>query len=150
MKYLLDANAVIALLNDTGSRMARRARRRRPGDVGISAIVAHQLYYGTFKSQRTERNVALVDALQFEVLDLDHENAKQAGEIRARLAARGTPIGPYDVPNCRPGQGAGLDSRDTKQSGICTRTRFTHRGLGTRARKKALSSVSLSMAARLE
>jgi tRNA(fMet)-specific endonuclease VapC len=97
MKYLLDANTVIALLNDARSRTARRARRHKPGDVGISAIVVHELYYGAFKSQRTARNVALIDALQFEVMEFDQEDAKQAGEVRALLAARGAPIGPYDV-----------------------------------------------------
>jgi len=97
MKYLLDTNAVIALLNDTDSRTARQARRHKPADVGISAIVVYELYYGAFKSQRTARNVALVDALQFEVLELDQEDARQAGEVRAILAARGAPIGPYDL-----------------------------------------------------
>jgi tRNA(fMet)-specific endonuclease VapC len=97
MKYLLDANAVIALLNDTRSTMARRVRRHKSGDVGISAIVVHELYYGAFKSQRTARNVALIDNLQFEVMEFDQEDAKQAGEVRALLAVRGTPIGPYDV-----------------------------------------------------
>lgn len=97
MKYLLDANAVIALLNEGTSRTARQARRHEPGDVAISAIVAHELYYGAFKSQRKTRNVDLVDALQFEVLEFDQDDAKQAGEVRALLAARGTPIGPYDV-----------------------------------------------------
>jgi tRNA(fMet)-specific endonuclease VapC len=97
MKYLLDANAVIALLNDTHSRTAQQARRHHPGDVAISAIVAHELYYGAFKSQRTVRNVALIDSLQFEVAEFDHQDAKQAGEVRALLAALGTPIGPYDV-----------------------------------------------------
>lgn len=97
MTYLLDANAVIALLNDTKSLTARRARRHKPQDVGISAIVAHELYYGAFKSQRAARNLALVDALQFEVVEFDHEDARQSGEVRALLAARGTPIGPYDV-----------------------------------------------------
>jgi tRNA(fMet)-specific endonuclease VapC len=97
VKYLLDANAVIALLNDTKSKTARRARRHKPGDVGISAIVAHELYYGAYRSQRMARNVALIDSLQFEVLEFDQEDARQAGEIRALLALRGTPIGPYDV-----------------------------------------------------
>lgn len=97
MKYLLDANAAIVLLNDPRSRTARRARRLKPGDVGISAIVLHELYYGAFKSQRTARNVALIDGLQFEVLEFDEDDAKQAGEIRALLRMRGTPIGPYDV-----------------------------------------------------
>jgi tRNA(fMet)-specific endonuclease VapC len=97
MKYLLDTNAVIALLNETKSRTARRARRHKPGDVGISAIVLHELYYGAFKSQRTVRNVAVVDTLQFSVVEFDEDDARQAGELRALLASRGTPIGPYDV-----------------------------------------------------
>ena len=42
-------------------------------------------------------NVALVDSLQFEVLEFDREDARQAGQIRAQLALKGTPIGPYDV-----------------------------------------------------
>ncbi|SRR6266851_342251 len=97
MKYLLDANAVIALLNDSDSLTAQRARRHKPQDVGISAIVAHELYYGAFKSQRASRNVGLVDALQFEIVEFDHEDARHAGEVRAVLGAHGTPIGPYDL-----------------------------------------------------
>ena len=97
MRYLLDANAVIALLNDTTSPIARRTRRHAPKDIGISAIVIHELYYGAFKSQRVEKNVARVDALQFPVLEFDEEDARHAGEIRAHLASKGTPIGPYDV-----------------------------------------------------
>ena len=97
MRYLLDANAVIALLNDTTSPIARRVRRHRPRDFAVSAVVIHELYYGAFKSQRVEQNVARVDALQFSVLELDEEDARQAGQIRAHLASKGTPIGPYDV-----------------------------------------------------
>ena len=96
-RYLLDANAVIDLLNDTGSNAAGRVRRQQPSDVAIPAIVAHELFYGAFKSRRTAQNVALIDALQFAVLELDKEDARQAGAIRAMLASQGTPIGPYDV-----------------------------------------------------
>ncbi len=97
MRYLLDANAVIGLLNDSTSRLAKRARRERPSDVGISAIVAHELFYGAFKSRRSAQNVALVDALQFVVIEFDKEDARRAGEVRAFLASKGTPIGLYDV-----------------------------------------------------
>jgi tRNA(fMet)-specific endonuclease VapC len=97
MRYLLDANAIIALLNDTTSPIARRVRRYAPRDFGVSAVVIHELYYGAFKSQRVEQNVARVDALQFSVLEFDEEDARQAGQIRAHLASKGTPIGPYDV-----------------------------------------------------
>ncbi len=97
MQYLLDANAIIALLNDTTSPIARRVRRHAPREFGVSAIVIHELYYGAFKSQRVEQNVGRVDALQFSVLEFDEEDARQAGQIRAYLASTGTPIGPYDV-----------------------------------------------------
>ena len=97
MNYLLDANVVIALLNDRDSRSAHRVRRHKPSDIGVSSIVVHELYYGAFKSRRTTHNVALIDALQFQVLDFDREDARQAGELRAFLASTGTPIGPYDV-----------------------------------------------------
>jgi len=97
MAYLLDANTVIAILNDSSSPVARRVRAEQPRDVAISVIVVYELCYGAFKSKRTEKNLALIESLQFEVLDFDQEDAKHAGEVRAILAARGTPIGPYDV-----------------------------------------------------
>jgi tRNA(fMet)-specific endonuclease VapC len=97
MRFLLDANVVIALLNTATSKLALRARRERPGDLAMPAIVAHELFYGAFKSRRAAQNVALVDALHFAVLDFGKEDARRAGEVRAFLAARGTPIGPYDV-----------------------------------------------------
>lgn len=96
-RYLLDTNAVIALLNDTGSPLARRVRQQKPADICISSIVAHELFYGAFKSQRAESNLAIVDSLQFEVLEFDKEDARRAGHVRAYLALAGTPIGPYDV-----------------------------------------------------
>lgn len=97
MPYLLDTNAVIGLLNDTQSKLARRARRENPAEVAISAIVAHELFYGAFKSKRTSHNVALIDSLQFAVVEFDKEDARRAGEIRALLSDKGTPIGPFDV-----------------------------------------------------
>jgi tRNA(fMet)-specific endonuclease VapC len=97
MRYLLDSNAIIALLNDTTSPIARRVRRRAPRDVALSAVVMHELYYGAFKSQRVEKNAARVDGIRLPVLEFDREDARQAGEIRAHLASKGTPIAPYDV-----------------------------------------------------
>ncbi|CAN5233129.1 type II toxin-antitoxin system VapC family toxin [soil metagenome] len=96
-RYLLDTNAVIMLLNKPHSPLALHVRQHKPTDICISAIVSHELFYGAFKSQRREVNVALVDSLQFEVLEFDKEDSRQAGEIRALLTTKGQPIGPYDV-----------------------------------------------------
>lgn len=96
MKFLLDSNAVIALLKGHAGFLAR-LRQYQPADFGIPAIVAHELFYGAYKGQRTPENLARIEALAFEVLEFDREDARAAGELRARLALTGTPIGPYDV-----------------------------------------------------
>ncbi len=96
-RYLRDTNTVIALLNDAKSPLARRVRQHKPADICISSMVAHGLFYGAFMSQHAETNVAIVDSLQFEVLEFDKEDARRAGQVRAYQALKGTPIGPYDV-----------------------------------------------------
>ncbi len=97
MRFLLDSNAVIALLNDPAGRVSQRIRQFKPVDICLSAIVLHELYFGAFKSQRRDRNLAIVDGLLFEILPFDQEDARHAAQIRAVLAAQGTPIGSYDV-----------------------------------------------------
>ena len=96
MRFLLDSNALIALLKGHEG-FLKRLRQYQPQDFGIPAIVVHELYYGAYKGQRTPENLARVAGLQFEVLEFDREDARAAGELRASLAAAGTPIGPYDV-----------------------------------------------------
>lgn len=97
MRYLLDTNAVVELLRDTESKLARRVRQERPDDLAISALVVHELYFGAFKSRRASENAGIVDALRFAVVDFDKEDARQAGAVRALLANQGQSIGPYDA-----------------------------------------------------
>ena len=97
MRYVLDTNACIALLNGTSPSLDDRLRRHVPDEIGLPAPVAYELYYGAYKSQRVERNVELLDRMEFEVLPFEAEDARVAGEIRARLEAAGQPIGPYDL-----------------------------------------------------
>ncbi len=96
MRYLLDSNAVIGLLAGKPS-LTRRIRQHAPRDFGVSAIATHELFFGAYKSERKAQNVNIVEELQFEVVDFDQDDARQAGAIRAALKAAGKPIGPYDV-----------------------------------------------------
>ena len=96
MNYLLDTNAVIALMKGHSGVLAR-LRQRQPRDFAMPSIVAHELYFGAYKSRHAADNLRRVEALQFEILDFDPEDARRAGEVRAQLASAGTPIGPYDV-----------------------------------------------------
>jgi tRNA(fMet)-specific endonuclease VapC len=96
VRYLLDTNAVIALLR-RDTKLERRLRDHKPKDFGLPAIVSYELYFGAFKGQRRDENVARVDALRFELLEFDQEDARAAGRVRAELEAIGKPIGPYDL-----------------------------------------------------
>lgn len=96
MKFLLDSNAVIALMKGK-SAFLNRLRVHKPTDFALSSIVVHELFYGAYKSRRVAESLARVNALQFEILDFDREDAERAGELRALLATAGAPIGPYDT-----------------------------------------------------
>jgi tRNA(fMet)-specific endonuclease VapC len=96
VKFLLDTNAVAALLGGKTA-MVSKVRHYGPHDFGLPAIVAHEQYFGIFRSRRANENLARFDALQFEVVPFDREDARQAAAIRAELAVSGSPIGGYDV-----------------------------------------------------
>ena len=97
--YLLDTNAIIALLTQRSERLLARIRALQPGQVGLSTVVVHELYFGAYKSQKIDFNLETIRRLLADlvVLELDREDARAAGEIRAALARKGMPIGPYDV-----------------------------------------------------
>lgn len=97
IQYLLDTNVVISALNAPHGSVSQRLQKCHPQAVAVSSLVMHELFYGAFRSQRVEHNLAIVDSLQFEVLEFDPEDARHAGEIRAQLGEQGTPIGAYDV-----------------------------------------------------
>ena len=96
---LLDTNAVIALTAQRSDAWLRRVEASEPGSLVVSAVVAHELYYGAYRSQKVAFNLESLRLLfsDLAILDLDREDARVAGEIRADLARSGSPIGPYDV-----------------------------------------------------
>lgn len=96
MKFLLDTNAVIAILNKKSNFIAK-LKQYRPADFGIPAIVLFELYYGAEKSQRTEENLANIERLPFEIVPFSAIDARLYGKIRADLEKIGKPIGAYDV-----------------------------------------------------
>lgn len=94
MRYLLDSNVIIALLK--GNPTVIRVARPRAGDLATSSVVLHELYFGAYKGN-SRRAFNDLETLNLDVLAFTEEDARRAGEVRAYLQARGTPIGPYDV-----------------------------------------------------
>lgn len=99
MTHLLDTNAVITLLAGRSDTLMARIEASAPGSLAVSAIVAHELWFGAYRSRKVAFNLETLRLLfaDLPVLDLDREDARAAGEIRAELVRLGTPIGPYDV-----------------------------------------------------
>lgn len=102
MSYLLDTNACIALIN--GKNAPVRGQFEKVIDAGfrvfVSSVAAFELWYGVAKSARPEANAKALEAFfagPVQLLALEGEDAKRAGEIRAELEKKGKPIGAYDV-----------------------------------------------------
>jgi tRNA(fMet)-specific endonuclease VapC len=72
---------------------------QQPENIYLCTVVQMELVYGAYRSANPERNLAILERFfrQFSSLPLDERAAKVTGQIRAQLAALGTPIGPYDV-----------------------------------------------------
>lgn len=102
MNYLLDTNAVVALLRNKPARFRERYREaEQAGDyLAISSVVLFELWYGVAKSGRIQENTERLRILlsgDLDVLDFDDEDAQTAGRVRADLEKDGIPIGAYDL-----------------------------------------------------
>jgi len=102
VNYLLDTNAVIALLKDQPPNVRNRLRRlvRRGVSIAVSTIVLYELWYGVARSQRRRENAERLRVFlsgNIDIARFDEDDAVTAGDLRAALEAAGTPIGPYDL-----------------------------------------------------
>ncbi|MBW9064640.1 type II toxin-antitoxin system VapC family toxin [Rhizobium herbae] len=99
ISHLLDTNAVIALIGRKSDALISRVLQSPQGSIGLPSVVAYELYFGAQKSAKVQHNLETLRLLMadFPIADFDQNDAFVAGEIRAALAAKGTPIGPYDV-----------------------------------------------------
>jgi tRNA(fMet)-specific endonuclease VapC len=99
ISYLFDTNTVIALIGRKSDRLVSRILERPQGSIGVSSIVVYELYFGAQKSAKVKHNLETLRLLleDLPTIEFDRSDAFFAGGVRAFLAAKGTPIGPYDV-----------------------------------------------------
>ena len=98
MKYLLDTDICIYVINERPKRVLDRFVKMALGDIGVSSITAAELAYGVAKSG-SQRNRAALEAflLPLAIVDFDQSAALVYGEIRALLERKGQVIGPLDM-----------------------------------------------------
>lgn len=98
MKYLLDTDICIYIINARPKRVLDRFRSQTVGDLGISSITASELAFGVAKSGSAKNRSALEGfMLPLEVAQYDLRAALIYGEIRAGLERRGAVIGALDM-----------------------------------------------------
>jgi tRNA(fMet)-specific endonuclease VapC len=100
--YLLDTNAVIALLRNNPPQVRSRLRLAIAGgaSIGVSSVVLYELWYGVARSERRRENAERLRVFlsgDNVVVPFDEDDAMAAGDLRAALETAGTPIGPYDL-----------------------------------------------------
>ncbi len=102
MNYALDTNIVIDVLRYRRPMVRERLRRAlaEGAALTISSVVLFELWYGIARAQHRQKNAERLRVFlsgDIQVAPLTDDDALAAGDLRAVLAAAGTPIGPYDV-----------------------------------------------------
>lgn len=98
MKFLLDTNICIYIINARPVQVLARFRGEVTGDIGISAITAAELAYGVAKSGSARNRAALEKFfVPLEIAAFDADAWWRYGDIRADLERRGQPIGSLDT-----------------------------------------------------
>lgn len=98
MKYLLDTNICIYLINERPKKVLAHFKRHSLGDIGISSVTVSELAFGVAKSASSKNSAALeAFLLPLNVVDYDAGAAMIYGDIRATLEKQGKTIGPLDM-----------------------------------------------------
>lgn len=99
MKYMLDTNICIYIINKKPEKVLRHFMAHTVGDIGISSITLSELRYGVEKSQHIQKNREALNAflLALEIADFDAEAALSYGIVRTALEKAGMPVGSMDM-----------------------------------------------------
>ncbi len=99
MKYLLDTNICVYIINKRPQHVIKKVRSIKPGGIGISVITLSELQKGVSKSLHKKKNQPALDLFisVFTVLAYEQPEAKIYGSIVADLEEKGNIIGGNDL-----------------------------------------------------
>ena len=99
MKYLVDANICIYIMNKRPAEVIRKFKQFELGEIGLSTISVSELQYGVAKSTHHKKNQQRLEEFiaPLQILPYDEMAARAYGEIRFRSEKSGQPIGPFDL-----------------------------------------------------
>lgn len=96
--YLLDTNIIIYSLKGNQT-VQENLQMRRSDSLCISVISLMELYYGAYKSQRVESNLAKVKTIEktLKVIQAGEEIVELFGMLKAQLEAKGQSVDDFDL-----------------------------------------------------
>ena len=100
MKYLLDTNICIYIINEKPKMVLRKFEQYPIHDFAISAITHAELQYGISKSTHKSKNQEALDEFLLPLTILPFHGKRlveRYGKIRAFLESKGKRIGPLDT-----------------------------------------------------
>ena len=99
MKYLVDTNILIYLMNSKSPKLQSKFTKKNIEQFCVSSITVAELIYGAKKSKFIDRNIeAAVKVLSpLMILDFTGLDAFEYGDIRADLELKGKVIGGNDM-----------------------------------------------------
>ncbi|MDL1973514.1 MAG: type II toxin-antitoxin system VapC family toxin [Deltaproteobacteria bacterium] len=99
MKYLIDTNICIYIMNKRPAGIIHKFKLFDVGEIGVSTITVSELQYGVSKSKNRGLNKQRIEEFlsPLEILPYDEIAATIYGDIRVQLEKRGEPIGPLDL-----------------------------------------------------
>ena len=100
MKYMLDTNICIYIINEKPDKVLRKFELYPVYEFGISSITHAELQYGIEKSKNKNTNQAALDEFLLPLTILPFHGQRLVtcyGEIRASLESKGQTIGPLDM-----------------------------------------------------
>ena len=100
MKYLLDTNICIYIINEKPKKVLRKFELYPVHEFAISSITHAELQFGVEKSKKKDINQNALDEFLLPLTILPFHGKKLVasyGEIRAFLESKGKTIGPLDT-----------------------------------------------------
>ena len=92
---LLDTNAVIALVGRRSAELLGQVEASEPGSLALSSIVAHELWYGAYRSKKVAFNLETLRLLfaDLAILNFGRDDARRRRDP-GRTGAAGHPHRP--------------------------------------------------------
>ncbi len=98
MKYLLDTNISIYLLNGN-QQLMKKVQEVGAYSLALSHSVLAELYFGAYNSKRVDANLHRIEVFKrnLAILSESDESARLFGKIKADLRAKGNMVDDFDI-----------------------------------------------------